>query len=202
MLEILTSSSSIIVAIITGLFTYLYTRLDRKGKKFNISKEALQTFITVDSELKNSFFYSNFEENYFYAETGIKTTSKNITKFRDLYNKLELNWGVISRAQYHLDLDKEEISVNLKKNQIRLKNIVLIIALIFVLFGFGVFTFFTDSLLESKLKSIGFSFFVLISSLVFGYLLISMIDSINSAHIIQKRLKNISTISSKKEIVV
>lgn len=168
-------------------------KIGNKYKKFNTSKEALVTSKNIDLELKKSFIYSSFQENYFYIHTGIRTNTKNIPVLHNFYNKIGVDWSIIRKAQSYLKIDKDEINLELKKSEIQSKNIIVVIAFVFFYIGLGLCIFLINSsLFDTKLALIIVPFCVFSLFIAIGYFLIRLLDSTHSAHIIQKRLNQIT----------
>jgi len=194
-MENVSSWTLIIVALISGLLGQPVMQLiialnKRKHKKFFNAVEAKGLIELSNDKFRNEFILPDFEETYFYSQTGIKTNYKSIPMYIELKDKLGNNytWKPIREAKPHLIFCDGKLEVSLNRFQRILKNIFIVVGLLFIVVGVLVTVFINEFQPKTATEIVLVILFMIIPMII-GYLTVNSVQSLVSASLISKRLK-------------
>lgn len=189
----------IVVAIISGIFGQSFVQLifSYKRRRLKNLLNAVETKSLLDqarTDFKEKFILPDFEENYFYVQTGIKTNYKSIEKYINLKNTLsdDFTWDIIKQAKQHFEFKDSELKVTISKLKRLYKKIFLIIGLLFFITSLFL-AFYLNNYEMKTLEELILYFYIIIIPLFFGYITVNSVQSLIYATMIEKKLNKLKT---------
>lgn len=169
----------------------------RRLKNLLNAVEAKDLIEKCSEDFKSNFVMIDFQENYFFAQTGIKTNQKSIACYIQLKDKLgnDFTWEPIRIAKPYLKLKSGKIKVVISKWERLYKNAVLIYGFGLFLVGIGIGLYLNQYDQRTVTDTLQVLFLV-ITPMIFGYLALTSVQSLISASNIEKRLEELK--ASKK----
>ncbi|MFX1667628.1 DUF308 domain-containing protein [Riemerella anatipestifer] len=160
------------VSKILELFSAINRRKIERGLN---TDEMLEFFEKNDPEYHRDFVVPNMKEDYHYIRTGIRASEKNIKKYDVFLKKLDgdYTWEHIRIAKSQLQVEEDGIKVK-DDNNICLGNIVLVISLLFIVAGVGLFLYLIKFEHKTVRDIILTVFFPIVSFLIGSFLMMSV----------------------------
>lgn len=197
-MEILQSIIATIGTITGGIIGWFISmqKIRRLKKVSNVidSKEILDI---CSDKFKKEFVLPDFEENYFFLQTGIKTNKNSITKYIQLKDNLSKNftWDDIKKAMPYLNIEEKQIKIHIDKIDRIRKNIINILALI--IFILGILCSLYVASVFGKFYIDDYRIFILTTIIMSVAMflmkaLLHSVESVNAATRIEKRLNNVA----------